>query len=65
MLLKKPTSATKFVRFSLEPVFGVFILGYCRNMVVQHGGLRERGPGPYVDIMSSFIGNKNTILIFR
>ena len=24
-------------RHSLEPVFGLSFLGYCRNMVVQHG----------------------------
>ena len=37
-------------RPSLEPVFGLSVLGYCRNMAVQHGGLCRRGPAPYVDI---------------
>lgn len=29
-----------------EPVFGLTVLGYCRNMSVQHGGLHGRGPAP-------------------
>ena len=41
-------------RPSLEPVFGLSFLGYCRNMEVQHGSLRGRGPSPYVDIKGSF-----------
>ena len=28
--------------------FGLSVLGYCRNMAAQHGGLRGRGPAPYV-----------------
>ena len=32
----------------------LFILGYCRNMVVQHGSLRGSEPAPYVDIKGSF-----------
>ncbi len=31
-------------RPSLEPVFGLSILGYCRNTVVQTGGLHEEEP---------------------
>ena len=49
-LLHLPTSATappnssfwfsvKHERHSLEPVFGLSILGYCRNMAVQPGSL--------------------------
>ena len=34
----------KHVRFSLEPVFSLSVLSYCRNMVVQHGSLCDRGP---------------------
>ena len=40
----------KHERPSLEPVFGLSILGYCRNMAVQHGGLHGGGPAPSVDI---------------
>lgn len=39
-------------RLSLEPAFGLYILGYSR-----HGGLCERGPAPYVDI---FKANENS-----
>ena len=39
---------------SLEPVFGLSVLGYCRNMAMQHGGFCLRGPAPYVDIKGSF-----------
>ena len=46
-LLKGSVCFPKHVR---EPMFGLSILGYCRNMVVQHGGLHERRPTPYVDI---------------
>ena len=28
----------------------LFILGYCRTMAMQHGGLNVRGPAPHVDI---------------
>ena len=37
----------------LEPVFGLSILGYSRNMAVQHGVLCGRGPAPYVDTQGS------------
>ena len=40
-------------RPSLEPVFGLSILGYCTNMVLQDGGLYGRGPTPDVDIKGS------------
>ncbi len=33
-------------RPSLEPAFGLSVLGYCRNTAVQHG----RGPAPCVDM---------------
>lgn len=33
---------------------GLSILGYCKNMVVQHGGLHGRGTAPYVVIKNSF-----------
>uniref|UniRef100_A0A3Q3SRK9 Uncharacterized protein n=1 Tax=Mastacembelus armatus TaxID=205130 RepID=A0A3Q3SRK9_9TELE len=36
------------------PVFGLSILGYCRNMVAQHGCVCERRPAPYVDLKGSF-----------
>ncbi len=35
---------------SLEPLFGLSILGYCRNMAVQHDGVSRIGPNPSVDI---------------
>ena len=31
---------------SLETVFGLSVLGYCRNMAEQHGGPREEDPLP-------------------
>lgn len=38
----------------LETVFGSSVLGYYRNMAVQHGSFRGRGPATYVDINRSF-----------
>ena len=37
-----------------DTVFGGSVLGYCKNMAVQHGGLHERGPTAYVEIKGSF-----------
>ena len=37
-------------RPSLESLFGLFVLGYHRNMVVRHGRFCGRGPARYVDI---------------
>ena len=55
----------KHQRSSLKPVFYLSFPGHCRNAAMQHGGLRERGPAPYVNIKGSFLCNKNTdILIF-
>ncbi len=48
------TSTQKRERQSLEPVFGLSVLGYCRNMAVQYGGLRGRGPAPHVAMKGSF-----------
>ena len=39
-------------RASLEPMIGLSILGYCRNIAVHHGGLC-RGAAPSVDIKGS------------
>lgn len=39
------------------------VLGYCRNMAVQHGGHSERWPAPPVDVKGSFLGNKNTMML--
>ncbi len=50
-------------RPSLEPVFGLSILGYCRNIAAQHGGLHERGPAPYVDMKGSFYANTASLLL--
>lgn len=33
--------------------FGLSILGYHRNMAVQHGSLSEMRPAPHVDILYS------------
>lgn len=38
----------------LEPLLGLSIQGCCRFNVVQHGGLRKRGPAPSVDIKAYF-----------
>ena len=49
-------------RPSLEPVFGLSILGYCSCMTVQHGSLCGRGPS--VDIIHSCSGNKKQRFLF-
>ena len=33
---------TEIIWPSLKPVFGFYGLGYCRNMVMQHGRLRGK-----------------------
>lgn len=35
---------------SQETMFGLSVLGCCRNTVVQQGGLLEKGPAPSVDL---------------
>lgn len=45
-------------RPSLDPVFGLSHLGYCRNIVVQHGGLCGRGRFPSVDIKGDHSSNQ-------
>ena len=35
------------------PVFGLSVLGHCRNVEVQHRGLYGRGPAASVDIKDS------------
>ena len=40
-----------------RPLFRVSVIsarGYCRNMAMQHGRLRGRGPAPSVDIKGVF-----------
>ena len=37
-----------------DPVFCLSVLGYCRKMLVKHGGLCERGPAPSVDLNGSY-----------
>ncbi len=37
---------------SVEPVFGLSLLGYCKNMTVQHGELLGRGAARSVYIKS-------------
>ena len=37
--LKLPLSTQKGERHTLEPVFGLSFLGYCRKMAAQHGGV--------------------------
>ena len=37
----------------LEPLSGLCVLGYCRNMMLQHGGLSGWGHAPYVEINNS------------
>lgn len=34
---------------SLEPLYSLFMLGYCRNMEVKHGRLCGRGPAPFLE----------------
>ena len=44
----------KHEKSSLEPLIGLSVQGYCRNMAVQHGGVRGGGPAPYVGTEGSF-----------
>ena len=46
-IVLKKKKRVKHERPSPEPVFGLSVLGYCRNMTVQHGRLRVRG-GAYL-----------------
>ena len=41
--LKTPHHPATNVK-NIQPVFGLAVLGNCRNVAVQHGGLCERGP---------------------
>ncbi len=50
---------------SLELVFKLSVLGYCRNMAVQYGRINEGGPAHSGDIKGSFEDNKNTIFVVR
>ncbi len=44
--------ATKLLKLCpVEPVFGLYTLGYSRNMMVQHCGLCATAPTPPVDVM--------------
>ena len=45
--------AMKHERPSLEPMFDLTLLGYCRNIAVHHVGLYGRGSAPCVDIKGS------------
>ncbi len=59
-------TSEKHERVLLQPVFCLSLLGYCRNMVMQHDGPRERGPVPSVNKCSSFEDIQNTMIpIFR
>lgn len=49
MMTKKLTKKHKKASLELVPVFSLSTVGYCRKMAVQHGGLSEIGPAPYVD----------------
>ena len=41
-------------RLYFSTAFSLSVLGYCKNMAVQHGGLRGKQPAPHVDINGSF-----------
>ena len=51
---RPPTNVKKQKLPSLEPLLGLSTLGCCRFNIVQHGGLRRRGPAPTVDIKAYF-----------
>ena len=70
--VEEPTVTTKLMKYKkgLEPVFGLSLQGYCRNMTMQHGGLCGRGPTPSVYMIYiinwSVQGNENpTVLIYE
>ncbi len=59
------TSTWKRQRPSLEPVFGLSVLGYCRNMAAQYGSSVVEDPLP-MWIWRAHSANENTtILSFR
>ena len=60
--LNTPCCWRSFGRPSLEPVFCLSVLGYCRNMAVLHGRLYARGPGSRCN-RAHFIGNRNTMIM--
>ncbi len=45
---------------SLQPVFGLSISGYCRNMAVQHGDPKMKRTASSVNVKGSFKDNENT-----
>ena len=49
-------SLSLHINLNGSTVFGLSVLGYGRNMALQHGGLRERGPVPSVGINFLFSG---------
>lgn len=58
------TSAKKLESPSLQLVFGMFILGYCRHMTVQHSRLPWRGHAPSVDMKAdSKVGKMQRLLV--
>lgn len=59
----KTTVATKLLKKMsyLEPVFSFYIMGYCRNIVVQPGKISRRGPALFDDV--SFEGNKQIMIL--
>lgn len=60
-----PSLSVKVIK-SLEAVFGLFILSFCRNTALRHGRFCGRGSAPSVRVKVSFSGNKNTTtLSFR
>ncbi len=46
--------AWKLAKRPVEPLFGLSILGYYRNLLVQDGGPCGREPTPSVNIKGSF-----------
>lgn len=52
------TSSHPFLWWLIEPVFGLFILGNRRNMVVQHGRICRRGLAYSADIKDTFYYNE-------
>lgn len=48
----------------LSPVFGLSVLGFSRNVAVQHGRLHEREPAPSLYKKSYFKVMKTHVLVF-
>lgn len=48
----------KIVKDTLEAVFDLYVLGFCRNLIVECG----RAPGPFGDIKGSFYAEANAVI---